>query len=211
MRQAVLIIGTFNPITNAHIHIGEMARKALPEAKVIYVPARDDFLMGWKSMDEKMVLNENERFNLVRKSIAPFGFEASDIEIKKIVDGKTIHTAEYFKNEMGYDEVYFCMGTDKIPELHLWYEGTRLISEYKFLIIGREKNTLEEVMTEHTKACRGNFFKVEDDGKYADISSTKIRNAYINGKLDEVKNDIPEEVYLFLKERKELFRNGIQC
>lgn len=209
MKQAVLIIGTFNPITNAHIHIGKMALEMLPDARVFYVPAKDDFLKGWKGMNESMVLKEDERLMLVRKAAEPLGFMVSDVEIKGIVDGKTIHTAEYFKNVLGFDTVYFCMGTDKIPELHRWFEGERLISEYKFLVIERDGNTLDEVMTEQTKAHADNFIRVQDDGSCADISSTKIRNACINGVLEEVKRDIPEEVYLYLKDRKELFRDGI--
>ena len=204
-----MIIGTFNPITNAHIHIGEMAKEVLPDANVFYVPAKDDFLKGWKGMNESMVLKEDERLMLVRKAVEPLKFEVSDIEIKRIVDGKTIHTAEYFKKVLGFDTVYFCMGTDKIPELHRWFEGERLISEYKFLIIEREGKPLNEVMTEQTKAHAGNFISVQDDGSCADISSTKIRSACTDGRLEEVKRDIPEEVYLYLKERKELFRNGI--
>lgn len=209
MKRAVLIIGTFNPVTNAHIHLGNVAAKTLPDADVFYVPAKDDFLKGWKRMDEAMVLKASERLVLLKQAVIPFGFAVSEIEITGEVDGKTIHTAEYFKNTLGYDEVYFCMGTDKISELHRWYEGEKLISEYKFLIIERDGITLDEVMTESTRAYSVNFLKVKDDGAFADISSTKIRNACINGELESVRGNIPEEVYLYLKERKELFHNGI--
>ena len=80
---------------------------------------------------------------MVELSIADFftpdiPIKVDDIEIK---NGKTIPTYHLLKKyEKMYPDTnfYFIVGTDLLPSLETWDEGTKLINEMKFIIFQRE-------------------------------------------------------------------------
>lgn len=43
-KNIAVITGTFNPITIAHINLGIKAIQHIPEVKVIYIPAKKEYL-----------------------------------------------------------------------------------------------------------------------------------------------------------------------
>ena len=53
MKKFAIIGGSFNPVTKAHVEIGQIASKELPGWQILYIPAPDHFLTSWKSMGKK--------------------------------------------------------------------------------------------------------------------------------------------------------------
>lgn len=194
-KAAVLLFGGFNPFTNAHLLIGELALKERPDADIIYVPARLKYLEEWKGMDRSDTLPEKERLELIKGSIKDIeGLSVTDIELNGTVDGKTINTVNYFKNELGYEEVTICMGTDKVAEFETWYRGRELIARNKFLIITRGGVSLSEVMTDYTRLYADHFTPLFND-RLEGLSATKVREAIREGNRAFVKESVPDYVY----------------
>lgn len=193
MSKKILIFGTFNPITNAHLDMGVRAKSVYPDATVVYVPAKTDFLKGWKQFDSGKILKEDIRMKLIREATEKMGFQVSEIEITGEVDGKTYNTIKYFRDHG--DDVILCMGSDKPGELNRWYRGEDIVRENRFVILTRDHKKGE--FPEELRRYSDHITYVE--GHYQSISSTGIRDAYINGDLDSVREDIPECVYHYLK------------
>ena len=206
MKRAALIVGTFNPITNAHLNLGHLAKKHLPDADIIYVPAKDSFLAGWKGMDSELILNQEERYRLVKEAVEPMRFRVSDCEISGESDGRTINTVNCLKEKFGYEEIYLCMGTDKVGELEKWYKAEELVSENKFMIVERGEDSLEDVMTDFTKKYGSKFITVHSCEGYKDISSTIIRDYCRKNDMDGIRDMVPDNVYNYLKNNKEVYR-----
>lgn len=194
---AVLVFGTFNPVTKAHVALGQAVREKLPEADVIYVPSSGRFLKGWKNLEEKHTLPENNRISLLTNALSPFGFEVSTVEVDGTVDGKTYHTVAYFKER--YKQVYICMGMDKVGEFHIWYKGEELVKENQFLICTRNNEHIEDVATPLVERERKHFTEVVLAEEYQEMSASKVREAYLGKRLDTVRNMIPENVYEYLE------------
>lgn len=195
MPKTVLIFGTFNPVTNAHIDMGIRAREAYPDACIVYVPARADFLKGWKKLEKGKTLDEKTRLSLLQDAVYPYGFDVSAIEIEGISDGKTYNTAIHFENPI------ICMGSDKLQELDLWYKIDFLLEKYELLVITR--NNYKGKLPDSLQAFSAKLHYV--DGTFQEVSSTMVRQAYIDGKLDEVKQYIPDNVYNYLKSKEDLY------
>ena len=53
MKKFAIIGGSFNPVTKAHVEIGQIAARELPGWQILYIPAPDRFLTSWKSMEKK--------------------------------------------------------------------------------------------------------------------------------------------------------------
>ena len=205
-RKTVLVFGTFNPVTNAHIHIGKLAKEHINADRVLYILAHDKFLGSWKQMGNENILHSTTRIALLQEAIAPYGFEVEDAEAKGIVDGKTYNTVAYLHEKYPNDEFYLCMGIDKIPELDIWYEAEKLIANNKFLIIDRDGKTLEDVKgnSQLVQRYEENFISVHNT-EFASVNATEIRKAYKEHEIEKMKKKIPTSVYNYLHDHKEVF------
>lgn len=196
-KEAVLLFGTFNPVTNAHIALGDRVQKLLPDADVIYIPCNGRFLHSWKKLDGQQIFSDEERVRLLTDAVTPRGFQVDSLEVQGLVDGKTYHTVAYFKER--YEKVFLCMGMDKVGEFHLWYRAEELLGENRFLICTRSHLHIDDVKTELVEKYRDHFREVSMEDDTQDISATQIREAFLEGTLDLVRDKIPCNVYEFLK------------
>lgn len=197
-RGVVLLFGTFNPFTNAHLNIGVLAKEKYPDYDIFYVPAKAHFMTSYKGLSDSNIFPEEKRLECIRGAVSDFAdFDVSDIEIKGLVDGKSINTVDYFKKVLNYTDVVLCFGTDKVNELEDWYRGRELVRDNKFLIVTRDGDSLSDVMTEYTNKYRDNFTEISND-LYSNVSGTKVRQAIAEGDLAFVRAAVPEYVYNIL-------------
>ncbi len=202
--KIALIFGTFNPLTNAHIRIGRLAKEAFPEAQVIYVPAKDAFLKGWKGL-RNSAMDGRTRLTLMREAFKDYGFIAEDIELSTDISGKTFDTVEALKQKYGSDEAILVFGTDKLKELHLWYRSRELVSGNRFLIVTRDHETLDTAASPLVKEFISNFTEVRNS-EYDTVSSTEVRKAYLTGHLEKIKDSVPPAVYEYLSTHKGVYK-----
>lgn len=193
MSRSVLVFGAFNPVTNAHIEIGLIAQKEYPDSHIIYIPSGENYLKGWKNLERPHILSSEARWRLLEKSIRPYGFDISDIELtgRGIVDGRTYNTLKYY-----FDPI-IVIGADKLDELEFWYRGEEILQHYEFLVITR--NNSKGKLPKYLNHYESKLHYAEGNSKYQEVSSSMVRQACIDGNLDSVKDFIPECVYDYLK------------
>lgn len=195
--KTLLFFGTYNPLTMAHINIGLLAKEKINADRVVYVPSKDRFLDQWKNMSNGMILPGEIRAKLMEEAFEKYGFEVERCELDNIVDGKTYNTMKYLK-EKSNDDYYLCFGTDKVIELDRWYKGKELIEENNFVILERADQSFEESEKCETVKQFIDHFTAVENNSYQSVSSTIIRRAYIENRLEEVKDMIPENVFDYL-------------
>lgn len=203
----VLIFGTFNPMTNAHIQMGLLAAKALPDYRVVYIPSKNRFLTGWKGLKKSSVLDDDIRVRLMQEAVDEYGFIVDNMEITGESSGYTYETVEIVRQKYGTENVYLCMGTDKFDEIDRWFHAKELFSENRYLIIERDGNTLDSVIEESeiASANRDRYMAISND-EYDAVSASMVREAYVQGRLEDVKDYIPANVYAYLAENEEVYQ-----
>ncbi|MBU3216514.1 nicotinate-nicotinamide nucleotide adenylyltransferase [Clostridium estertheticum] len=205
LRKLVIITGTFNPVTKAHIKLALLAIEVIQGATVIYVPAKDAFLKSWKHMEDDDILSERERIDMLSMAVEPYGFFYDTCEINVTVPGDTYNTLHYLakKYEADITEVYYIFGSDKLTELKKWYKSDLLLREFKFLVVRRTHDEVEAIINkdkflsnskEHFKILHGEEF-------FRDISATRVRQAIREGKFSEIRELVPKEVCYYLESR----------
>lgn len=199
MNKIILIFGTFNPLTMAHIQIGILSEREINADKVIYVPAKDNFLTDWKKMDYQTILSAEKRIYLMQEAFASYGFEVSDVEITNESDGKTYNTIKLLKEKYPNSLFWLVMGADKLKELDKWYNADKLLKENKFLIVSRDHKTFADETNVFIEKYKDNFQSITNN-KYTEISSSMIREACINGNISLYKDYLPKVVYDYLIE-----------
>lgn len=182
--------GSFNPPHKMHLNIVEELLKEKILDKVIIVPTGLHY-----SYKSNLISNEH-RFNMLKIMTRNNDkIEISDFEFKD----EEIHsydTLEYYKNIYKNDTLYFVCGLDNISYIDKWYKGKYLLNNYKFLVITRNTNNLEEVLNK-LKDYKENI--IITNIKSNTISSTFIREQ-LNNKNYNIEEYLDIEVINYIKE-----------
>ena len=163
--------GSFNPPHKMHLNIVEELLNEKVLDKVIIVPTGLHY-----SYKNNLVSNEH-RYNMLKLMTKHNDkIEISDFEFKD----EEIHsydTLEYYKDIYKNDTIYFVCGLDNISYVDKWYKGENLLNNYKFLVITRDTNKLDEILLKYEK--------YKDNIIITNIKSNTISSSYIR---DELKN-----------------------
>ena len=182
----------------AHVMMSYVLHEDYPEAFICYVVSNPDYVKKWKKSQH--LLHMGTRAKLLFDALDCDYVEVSQYEGTEASNGTTIGTAEHYKF-LGYD-VTLCIGSDNLRSISRWYMAQMLVKEFKFIVFCRKDEDMN-VLPKELEHYSYNFtFKPYN---YQGVSSTKVREAYIAGNLDSVKNDIPENVYVYLKSNKGVF------
>ena len=163
--------GSFNPPHKMHLNIVEELLNEKILDKVIIVPTGLHY-----SYKNNLVSNEH-RYNMLKLMTKHNNkIEISDFEFKD----EEIHsfdTLEYYKNIYKNDTLYFVSGLDNISYVDKWYKGEYLLNNYKFLVITRDTNNLDEILSKYEK--------YKDNIIITNIKSNTISSSYIRDELKE--------------------------
>ena len=123
-------------------------------------------------------------------------FEVSDYELKdKVI--YTCDTLKYFQEVYPNDEIYFVCGADNLSYVDEWKNGIYLLENYKFLVIKRYTDDIDEILKRFEK-YKDNI--IVTDVEPNSLSSTEIREKIRNG--EGILDLLDMEVYDYLKENQ---------
>ena len=172
--------GSFNPPHNMHLNIVEELLNKKYLDKVIIVPTGLHY-----SYKSNLISNEH-RYNMLKIMTKNNNkIEISDYEFKE-EEIHTFDTLEYYKNIYKNDTLYFVCGLDNISYVDKWYKGEYLLNNYKFLVITRNTNNLEEILNKYKK--------YQNNIIITNIKSNTISSSYIREELKKQNYDLIEYV-----------------
>lgn len=189
--------GTFNPIHNAHLRVGEFVRQKYCFDKIIFIPA---YIPPHKKCDRNLAIH---RYNMVKIAIQHNKFfEISDIEYKRGGKSYTYLTIlELIKLYDIEDKINFIIGTDAFEKIESWYEADKLKKLIKFIVFIREENF--DISKYNYLKARGYDFEFQPL-TFENISSTQLREFIKNNK--SISPYVPKQVEEYIKEN-ELYKN----
>ena len=179
--------GSFNPPHKMHFKMGlDLINKGYVD-KIIYVPT------GSKYKYKNNLIADEHRFKMLELMIKNDSrFEVSDYELKDYVV-YTCDTLKYFKEMYPNDDIYFVCGADNLSYVDEWKNGIFLLENYKFLVIKRYTDDIDEILKRYDK-YRDNIIisDVEPDS----LSSTEIRNRIKNS--EDILELLDKDVYEYI-------------
>ncbi len=196
MINILLIPGSFNPITNAHIEMAKAAQKAVNANQVYFIPAHDTYVAK-----KKILIPGKSRCRLIEEA-TPSNMTYLSNEINSFLPKKTYDTIQELNNifdkTYNFCNFYICLGMDNIANLNTWYNWQLLVEENMFIACIRENENLEEALQKAGLEKYKDHFKEIEIPKN-NISSSLVRNLCQQGKFEEVKDIVPENVYEYLR------------
>ena len=147
MKEPIVVIigGTFNPPTLAHLELAKRAKEKVNADYVIFVPAKTSYLRNWKKYQNSDIYDDKVRIKMI-KSCETDWLKVDTCEIDEIVSGSSYDTIQYLKNKYHTKEIYFAVGSDKLEEIPRWKYSELLLTTEKFLVMKRNYDNIEEMI-----------------------------------------------------------------
>ena len=186
MQKIGLLGGTFDPVHNGHLQLGDRVLENYNLDKILFIPASTPphkneavSAVGHRLQMLKLAISGNRRFDF------------SEIEISRQKVSYTFDTIQELKSCGGTGVLYhFIIGYDALSEIETWYRWQDLLVVTNFIVAVRPGFSLKEI----EQLLERNGFSPEDGGvdrwigeqtgneilflagQIADISSTEIRS-----------------------------------
>lgn len=196
MNNILLIPGSFNPITNAHIEMARVAQRKINAEKVYFIPAHDTYVA-----QKRTLIPGKSRCRLIEEA-TPDDMTYISYEVDSFLPQKTYDTItklrEYCDKDYKFYNFYICLGMDNIKTLTTWYNWQPFVEENMFVACVRDGQNLDESLAEtELIQYRDRFVEVMISENH--ISSSLVRNLCEQGRFDEIKNIVPENVCKYLR------------
>ncbi len=192
-RKIGILGGTFDPIHNGHLLLGEAAREQFGLDRVIFIPNNLAHLPN-----RTEISSGDTRYQMVKMAIQdnPF-FTCSRIEIDKSAGTYTYNTIEELKLMYPGDELYLILGGDSIIGIENWYNFEKLLKSCVILAAVREDDDLPALdnKRKELEKTHGADIRILRFNRI-DISSTDIRKRIKTGRT--IRYMLPDEVIEFL-------------
>lgn len=190
--------GTFDPIHNGHLMLGQAAYEAFQLDQVWYMPNgnpphKDIARCGTDVQD---------RAEMVKLAIAPYKeFRFEPYETKRADVSYSYRTMEYFKALYPDHEYYFIIGADSLFMIEQWVRPERLFPTCTVLAAYRDeintRRAMEDKIRELTKTYHARIRLLVTP--LMKISSHELREAVKEGK--SIARWVPESVAAYIREK----------
>lgn len=202
--KAFAILGGFNPCTKAHVELSKILLAKYPGSFIIYMVAPEAYFTTWKKMEAKQVLPVETRIKLLKEALP----HQNNIDVQAQPWLHAVDNVKVLNESAGLlFDLYMVIGADKLEELHTWYNGHELIENNKFIVITRSKQ--RGILSDEVKQFADHFEYLKGNNVLQNVSSTQVREAYLNDNLESVKKIIPPNVYKYLAETQGLFGKAV--
>jgi nicotinate-nucleotide adenylyltransferase len=186
--------GSFDPIHFGHLMAAQDAYEQHGLDRLVFVPAAQAPL---KPNDVQSTADD--RLAMLRAAVEwDRRFEISDIELSRGGVSYTIDSARYFRALYPKDDLYWIIGGDQLPKLHLWRDVTELAQLVEFIFLERPGYPVKakpEIPGLRLHRC---------DGHLLAVSSTELRErTRRNLSLDYF---VPHKAIVYIREHN-LYRD----
>lgn len=193
MSKIGILGGTFNPIHNGHILLGEYCRVQLNLDKLMLIPT---YTPPHKSSNQ--LANEEHRIIMCNLATERYEyFDVSDIEIKRKGKSYTFETLNSLKEIYPKDELYLIVGADMFLTLDKWKNPESIFENATIIAVPRnesDKQDLNDYYENVIKKLRAQAVILENP--VMQVSSTYIRDNIDNYEL--IKSLIDSNVYEYI-------------
>ena len=187
-RKIGILGGTFDPIHNAHLLLGESAREQYGLDRVIFIPNN---LTHLKNRTE--ISGTEDRYQMCKIAISgnPY-FTCSRLEIDKEGGSYTVDTLNDLRLMYPGDELYLILGADSIIGIDTWERAPELLKSCIILAAIREEDDVASLDKKRRELAKlyGADIRLLTFNRI-DISSTDIRNRIRIGR--SVRYMLPDE------------------
>ncbi len=181
--------GSFDPVHFGHLLAAQDAFEQHHLDRLVLVPAAQAPL---KPQDVQS--SSEDRLAMLRAATEwDKRFQISDFELRRGGVSYTIDSARHFRAQYPTDDLYWIIGGDQLPKLHLWKDIEELVTLVEFIFLERPGFPVKE----HPDIPGLRLHRC--DGHLLAVSSTELRERTRRGlALDYF---VPHKAIVYIQER----------
>ncbi|MBP3729257.1 MAG: nicotinate-nucleotide adenylyltransferase [Lachnospiraceae bacterium] len=208
-----LVGGTFDPIHQGHLLLGQLAREQFALDEIWFLPAGQPYLKEGRGISSRL-----DRLAMTLRAVAPLPWaKVCDVEIRREGRTYTFETVEELKAAYPEHSFSFIFGADCLDSLAQWREPERILAGAEIIAAGRGRGADYDAMERKAAALmqklggRIRILKMHHGDRslgafsVLDLSSTQVRQRVAAGLL--ISGMVPEAVEAYVK-RQGLYGEG---
>lgn len=202
--KIVIMGGSFNPPTVAHLSLMRRAMESVGAEKGIFVPSSDGYVRNKMSKQGKegQTLPEALRLEMLRAMVKDDpSLTVDDREFRYVEKRYTYDTMESIQEDYPEDILYFLAGNDKLGVIPRWGRIDSFLCRFRIIVCRRDGDDPERSIAADPflSAHRESLFVMEAPHGLDGISSTAVRNSLERGDLSCASMCHPDVWALLLK------------
>ena len=194
MGKVGIMGGTFDPVHNGHLMLGEQAYKEYSLKEVWYMPSGHPPHKKSRNVTEPAM-----RLAMTKLAMkAHEGFVCSDFEVKRTGYTYTAQTLRLLHEAYPEHSFYFIIGADSLYEIESWYEPDQVLAQAVILTAQREYEAADRSMDRQIAYLASKYgadIRTLHCGEM-DISSAELRRMVAMGQ--SITDYVPEEVAAYI-------------
>lgn len=141
MKRIGIMGGTFNPIHNAHLLLGESSYEQFDLDTVWFMPSKNP-----PHKLNKNIASQKHRSNMIIKAIEDNShFEFSDFELSRQGTTYTADTLSLLKEEYNETSFFFILGEDSLFAIENWKTPELIFEQAHIIVAGRGSHCQDEI------------------------------------------------------------------
>lgn len=209
IKKIVVLGGSFNPPTMAHLRLLLGAVDELGADKGIFVPSSDEYvrnkMAGTKESD--FVLSESVRAEMLSvMATEDLRLCVENVEFGKKATGehkwRTIDTLNALSAEYPDSEICFLMGGDKLDVLPRWTRIGEILENYRIIAVKRDGDDPERdiASNEFLSRNRDRFYIMDAPDGMEGVSSSAVRRCVRGDDSAAARDMCHPDVWLLLRD-----------
>ncbi len=184
MEKLLVMFGSFNPLTNAHLNAMKAAVKHIGADKGLFVATNGQYLRRKTvKLDDPFYLSEDERKSIIESvcqdepQLEFWGYELGGINPKRY------KTLQKIQQQHPNATLFELQGADKVRTISKSANGEEYASNTRFVVFNRNDIELKSVINNDPILSRyqDHFTTLPPLQEGANISSTEVRRRFYDG------------------------------
>ncbi len=164
--------GSFDPVHIGHLIAAQDAYEQMGLDRLMFVPAAQTPLKSGPTQ-----ASADHRMMMIQQAVAgDRRFAVSDFELRKGGISYTVESARHFRSMYPSDELYWVIGSDQLPAMHLWKDIDELSEMVQFIVLERPG-----FPQEYVESRQPGLRIHRCTSRLIELSSTEIRNRAARG------------------------------
>ena len=198
MKKVGVLGGSFDPIHNGHLLLGQEVQDELDLDEVLFMPT---FIQPFK-LDKKPASGK-DRLAMLELAVKDNDkFCTTTVELDRNEVSYTLQSLRLLQEQLGNNtEIIFIVGYDMFMSICKWWKAEELLKEYSFAV-GIRSGTSEEKIKQFSKELKDKYGTkiILVHNRMFDVSSTEIKERINNNK--SLRYLLPDAVIKYIYDKK---------